>query len=229
MLDAMPVKFSPQFFNSFDTLAPRFMSPNDEHTISYRLDSVPQRQLVAPGARCQIHRLNPYPNGDVNEWSESAVYGLIPSWACDTACSTQNCVIPIRSMLKKPAYRGALFKSQFCWASASFFVGSIWRDGKEHVVHVMRDDHEPLYLAGLWSEWKYDGEQSLLSFSLFARDLDDEHKALNFRIGHGLALTYVLLEASKRKEWLEQSLTSAPCFFQSNPNPRVCVQFLSTK
>lgn len=201
--------------------APRFMPAHRGDVSHDALIALNHRQLVGPGGRCEIHRRDPQGHGHVFSQPELALYGLIPSWAYDARCATQNCIAPMGSVANKPAYRAALRKAQFCWTTASFFVGSVWREGREQIVHVERADHEPLYLAGLWSEWQVDHGQPLLSFSLFTRDHDEALKSQSLRIGHGLAQCYALLEPSQLMDWLSQSGHSAFEFLLSNPIPPV--------
>jgi SOS response associated peptidase (SRAP) len=181
-------------------------------------------QLVGPGGRCEIHRRDRLNHGHLIGNPESALYGLVPSWASDTRCAKQNCIAPMSSVMKKPAYQSALRKAQFCWTTATYFVGSIWRDGREHIVHVKRADHEPLYLAGIWSEWQADHGPTLLSFSLFTREHDASLKSQHLRIGQGLEQCYALLEVGQLQCLLNQCSDSVFDFLLGKPIPTLEIQ-----
>lgn len=177
------------------------------------------KRLVGPGGRCTIYRRDLRDKGRVRAYSESALYGLVPTWAYDSRCATQNCVAPMGSVVNKPAYRAAFRKAQFCWTSAAYFMGSVWREGREHFVRVERADFSPLFLAGLWSEWQADGGAPLLSFSLFTRDHGEDLKSQTICVGHGLSQCYALLEPSQLVEWLDQSFETAFEFIHRTPIP----------
>lgn len=198
---------------------PLFMPAASVDVGSHGVGAPAARRLVGPGGRCEIFRRDLREKSHVRAYAEPAIYGLVPTWAYDSRCATQNCVAPMRSVINKPAYRAAFRKAQFCWTSAAYFIGSVWREGREEIVRVERADLSPLFLAGLWSEWQVDGGEPLLSFSLFTRDHGSDLKSQTIRVGYGMSQCYALLEPSQLVEWLDQSFETAFDFLHRSPIP----------
>lgn len=177
-------------------------SPQDMPTTSHN-------PLIGPGDRCSIYRKNLHCDEDRQNNAELAMFGLIPSWACDTRSAMQNCVVHVADVANKPSYRTALFNAQFCWISVCYFLGSVWKDGREQPVRIERADHQPLLLVGIWSEWVLNNATTLLSFCLLTRDSDSQLKAYGVRIGQGKSQCFAFLSSSGLLNCLDQPYQQA--------------------
>jgi len=166
--------------------------------------------LIGPGDRCKIYRNKFHHNNeDFHNNAELALFGLIPSWACDARSATQNCVVHVADVVNKPAYRTALFNAQFCWISVYYFLGSVWKEGREHPVRIERADQQPLLLAGIWSEWVLNSATTLLSFCLLTRDNDSQLKAYGVRICQGKSQCFAFLSSSNLLKCLDHPYQKA--------------------
>lgn len=179
----------------------RFM-PSERHAPnSHQVHYLSRSRLVGPGGQCLIHRCVAEKAHHPGTQAETALFGFIPSWACDARSATQNCAAHISTIANKPAFRSALHQAQFCWLSVEYFLGSVWKNGREHVVRIERADNAPLYLAGIWSEWLIDNNTSLLSFGLLTRDPDSQLRAEGFRLGQGTPQCYAVSAPSDMINW----------------------------
>ena len=165
--------------------------------------------LIGPGDLCMIHRNDTRSNKDRRNASEAALFGLIPSWACDSRSAKNNCLVHTATVSNKPVYRTAVINAQFCWVMASYFLGSVWKDGREHSVRIERADQQPFYLAGIWSEWSPNKATSLLSFCLLTRDNDSQLKSHGVRIGQSTSQCFAFLSPTDLRNWLDQPFPQA--------------------
>lgn len=166
--------------------------------------SISNFHLTGPGDTFLIHRLEVNHNQQKVAPSEAALFGLIPSWACDPRSATQNCVVHVSSISNKPAFRSALQQAQFCWLSVTYFLGSVWKNGRQHPVRIQRADSKPLHLAGIWSEWVFDNGTPVLSFCLLTRNMDTQLHAQGVRLGQGLPHCYAAFNPFDFVEGLHQ-------------------------
>ena len=178
----------------------RFMPVERQVTNTTQVRCFSRHDLVGPGNHCLIHRGDDPENHRISQ-SELALFGFIPSWACDARSATQNCIVHVSSIANKPAFRSALHQVQFCWLAVEYFLGNIWKNGREHLVRIERADNNPLHLAGIWSEWMLDNGTRVLSFGLLTRDTDEQLQAHGFRLGQGSPQCYAVLTSSEKIDW----------------------------
>ena len=203
------------------TTAWRFMPSERDPSNTSEVSTLQRNQLVGPGDHCVIHRRKLLDYTNVSHTAELALFGLIPSWACDARSAAQNCVAHIATIANKPAYRSALTNAQFCWLSADYFLGSVWKDGREQSVRIEHLDQAPLYLAGIWSEWTLESGTPVLSFCLLTRDTETQLKAQGVRLGQGLPQSYIILDPSHLKDWLCHSSDQSNTFFDTAHAPEL--------
>lgn len=202
----------------------RFMPSERDVLKKPNTPTVQRNEMVGPGDHCVIHRRKLIDYRNVSHTTELALYGLIPSWACDAHSATQNCVTHIATVANKPAYRSALNKAQFCWISVDYFLGSVWKDGREQPVRIEQLDQTPLYLAGIWSEWTLDSGAPILSFCLLTRDTETQLKAQGVRLGQGMSQSYVILShSSHRKDWLCNSFEQNSVILETIHTPELLI------
>lgn len=182
----------------------RLMPFERDVATSSELKSISHIHLAGPGDTCLIHRCDLNRTHETVAPSEAALFGLIPSWACDARSASQNCVVHVGAIANKPAYRSALQHAQFCWLSVAYFLGSVWKNGREHPVRIQRVDDTPLHLAGIWSEWVLDNGTPVLSFCLLTRDMDTQLQTLGVRLGQGLSQCYAAFNPCDLVDWLHQ-------------------------
>lgn len=187
------------------TTALRFMPSERDVSKALQRTAVQLSQLVGPGEYCYINRRAKIDNTNKSDTAELALFGLIPSWACDSSSAQKNCVAHLATIKNKPTYLNSLRNAQFCWLAVDYFLGSIWKDGREIAVRVEKLDQTPLYLAGIWSEWTLDSKTPVLSFCLLTRDSDAQLKRHGVRLGQGIPQSYVFLNPIHLRDWLNGS------------------------
>jgi putative SOS response-associated peptidase YedK len=111
--------------------------------------------------------------------------------------------VHIASVGNKPVYRSSFLQAQFCWLSVSYFLGSVWKEGREHLVRVEREDQQAFLLAGIWSEWVLESGSNLLSFCLLMRDSDIQLKAQKLRVGNHASQCYAVLSPEALSGWVD--------------------------
>jgi len=182
----------------------RFMPAEHERHAAQEAPFVTRHALVGPGDSCKIFRQVKDPFHHPYLRADEAVFGLIPSWACDSRSASQNCAVHVAAIANKPVYRSSFLHAQFCWLSVSFFLGSVWKEGREQLVRVEREDQESFYLAGIWSEWALASGSTVLSFCLLMRDCDMQLKAQRLRVGKNATQCYAVLSTETVAGWVDQ-------------------------
>ncbi len=196
--------------HTHDAVLPTLLSANALRLMPFERDvatsssvkCISHIQLAGPGDSCLIHRCNLHHHHATVKSPEAALFGLIPSWACDARSATQNCVVHVTAIANKPAYRSALQQAQFCWLSVSYFLGTVWKNGREHTVRIQHIDDSPLHLAGIWSEWILDNGTPVLSFCLLTRNMDMQLQTLGIRLGQGMPQCYAAFDPGDLVGWL---------------------------
>ncbi len=145
-----------------------------------------------------------------NDHSEVALLGFIPSWAYDANSYDKHSTVSIYTINNKPVFRNALLKAQFCCLSVSHFHGYIWHDGQVHTVRIEHVDRQPFLLAGIWSEWKSDTQNTLLSFALLTRNYDNQ---ISSKAPHSQYQCYVVLENFNSIDFLNLSFEEILFYF----------------
>ena len=93
-------------------------------------------------------------------------WGLVPSWAKDTAIGNKMINARAETAADKPSYRKP-FKSQRCLVPADGFYE--WRKVNEKIKTPMRiviKSRGLFAMAGLWDRWKQPDGKELLSFTI---------------------------------------------------------------
>ena len=96
-------------------------------------------------------------------------WGLVPAWSKKSKIRYATFNARVEEVAQKPAYRAAWRENRRCLAPILGYYE--WRrTGETKQPYFIRDaGDDPLFLAGLWEEWRGDG-RSLLSCTLLTRD-----------------------------------------------------------
>lgn len=96
-------------------------------------------------------------------------WGLIPAWSKEprTKYSTFNATL--EDIDKKPAYRAAWKADRRCLIPCAGYYEWLRRDQTKRPYYIHNPLGQPLFMAGLWEEWRGD-EQSLLSCTIITRE-----------------------------------------------------------
>lgn len=92
-------------------------------------------------------------------------WGLVPSWAKDPSIGNRMINARAETVAEKPAYRSSFKKRRCLLLADGFFewkkVGSI-----KQPYYLSLQDHRPFAIAGIWSRWRREEQDDLLSCSL---------------------------------------------------------------
>jgi putative SOS response-associated peptidase YedK len=134
--------------------------------------------------------------------AEAAVFGLIPTWAKDRQISRYTYNARAETVMAKPSFRDAWAKHQHCIVPASAIYEPDWRSGKALAGRIEAIDQSPMALAGLWSEWRDDQGQVLLSFSLLTISAATHPLMKNFHRPQDEKRMVVILPNDRHDAWL---------------------------
>jgi putative SOS response-associated peptidase YedK len=83
-------------------------------------------------------------------------WGLVPSWAKDTAMGARLINARSETVAEKPAFRAA-FKQRRCIIPADGFYEWQRREGRKQPFFFLMRDERPFGFAGLWEHWEGEG------------------------------------------------------------------------
>ena len=87
-------------------------------------------------------------------------WGLVPSWARDSAVGNRMINARAETVREKPSFRAA-FKRRRCIVLADGYYEWQRRPDGKHPFFITRRDGEPFAMAGLWESWRGDGDSPL--------------------------------------------------------------------
>jgi putative SOS response-associated peptidase YedK len=159
-------------------------TPPVEIPLSYNVaptQTAPVIRMDGPGAR-QL---------DMFRW------GLIPSWAKDTAIGGSLINARAETIQEKPAFRAA-FKARRCLVPISGFYEwkKIEGEKRKQPYYITGADERPLLLAGLYEHWK--GEGGIDSFTIITTSPNELMAKLHDRMP-------VILGPEQIDAWLESA------------------------
>lgn len=129
-------------------------------------------------------------------------WGLIPSWAKDTAIGNRMINARAETLAEKPSFRKAFEKRRCIVPADSFFE---WRktNGKTKIpVRFVLKSREPFAFAGLWETWRKPDGQELRSFTIITTAANDLLRPIHDRMP-------VILRQSDEGKWLDPSAADA--------------------
>ena len=164
---------------------------------------VPLAEGSAPGSRYNISPGTGIPAvrnrpGGAKREPASLHWGLIPSWARDSASPVVNA--RAESLAEKPTFRDA-FRSRRCLIPASGFYE--WKAvGRTRQPWLFRlHDEQPFALAGLWETWRMPGGAMLESCAIVTTTPNAVVESIHRR------MPVMLADAASWEAWLDPNLT----------------------
>jgi len=144
-------------------------------------------------------------------------FGLLPHWAKDRtfARRTFNCRSETAATL--PSFRDAWRRGQRCIVPAEAFFEPDWRSGKAVPMRIARADGEPMGIAGLWSWWKSQQGEQILSFTMLTVNADGHTLMQNFHKPSDEKRMVVILPVAQYDEWLDAPVDKAMGFMNRFP------------
>ena len=124
-------------------------------------ESTEPRYNIAPTQMVRVLRNE----GDHNRF-DLMRWGLVPFWAKDPSIGSQMINARYETVSEKPAFRQAI-KYRRCIIPTSGFYEWQRTECLKQPYFVHMADSSPMYLAGIWEQWKHTGEEGFLeTFSI---------------------------------------------------------------
>ena len=122
-------------------------------------------------------------------------WGLIPSWAKDSAIGNRMINARAETLAEKPAFRSALKKRRCIIPADGFFE---WKKlGKlKQPFRIVLKNREPFGFAGLWEHWKSPDGEEILSCTIITTEANELLKAVHERMP-------VILDREAEAVWLD--------------------------
>lgn len=148
-------------------------------------------------------------NCSKKEIARAGIFGLIPHWAKDTSFSRHTFNARIETVDQKASFRDAWHRSQRCIIPAEAIFEPDWSSGKSVSTRIIRADHRPMGIAGLWSVW---GKEEIYSFSMLTVNADNNGFMRQFHKPGKEKRTVVVLPETSYQDWLNISHQEAKNF-----------------
>jgi putative SOS response-associated peptidase YedK len=118
-------------------------------------------------------------NGEGREWAVLR-WGLVPSWATDKSIGARLLNARAETAASLPSFRSA-FKSRRCLVPADGFFEWAKVGGRKQPYYFTLQDGGPFAFAGLWEEWKGEGEP-LRSCAILTTEANDVVRPVHERM-----------------------------------------------
>jgi putative SOS response-associated peptidase YedK len=168
-------------------------------TQQYQLDVWPtySSAFVTPGAAGEQPQIR------------VGMFGLLPHWAADKKLARRTYNARSETVASKPSFRSAWSRGQRCIIPATAIYEPDWNSGKAIPARISRSDGGLLLIAGLWEQWKGEGEDVVESFTMLTVNADDHPLMKRFHRPEDEKRMVVMLPSSKISLWLGGSTADA--------------------
>ena len=125
-------------------------------------------------------------------------WGLIPSWAKDSAIGNRMINARAETVAEKPSFRRALQKRRCLVLADGFYE---WKaEGKKKTpMYIALTDHQPFGFAGLWETWKSPEGETIHSCTIITTTPNTLMESIHTRMP-------VILPRDAEAAWLDRSL-----------------------
>lgn len=134
--------------------------------------------------------------------AQAGIFGLIPHWAKDINFSHYTFNTRIETINQKPSFKDAWHRSQRCIIPAEAIFEPDWSSGKSVPTRIVRADHKPMGIAGLWSVW---GKEKINSFTMLTINANDNAFMRRFHKPGKEKRTVIFIPNVAYQEWFEIS------------------------
>lgn len=118
-------------------------------------------------------------------------WGLVPSWAKDTAIGNKMINAKAETITEKPSFKNAIQQRRCLIPVDSFYE---WNKEKEPY-HFFLKGEEPFALAGIWDSWKDQNNNLTTTFSIITTEANDLLKLFHTRMP-------AIIDRNYEKKWL---------------------------
>jgi len=149
--------------------------------------------------------------------AQRGVFGIIPAWAKDTSISRYTYNARVETVADKPSYRDSWNRYQRCLIPAQAIYEPDWRSGQCIPTRISRKDHQPLSIAGLWSQWQ-GPTGPIYSFTLLTINAEDHGLMKHFHRPTDEKRMIACIEQLDWEEWLTAKAHSSHLLRAFDPN-----------
>jgi putative SOS response-associated peptidase YedK len=143
-------------------------------------------------------------------------WGLVPSWAKDSAIGNKMINARSESVHEKPSFRQAI-KYRRCIVPASGFFEWSHSDGSKQPWYVTLKDDAPMGLAGIWESWQSPDGNNLNTFCILTTAANSLMASIHDRMP-------VIITPDEFGSWLNRRINSpAELFRLYQPFPADCL------
>ncbi len=135
-------------------------------------------------------------------FAESMKWGLVPSWAKDSAVGHNMANAKLETAAEKPSFREAM-KHRRCLIFVSGFYEWQGARAPKQPFYIYRADGEPLVFAGLWESWSQPDGVPLHTCTILTR----EPNALMATVHNRMP---AILEREAFDHWIDPSVKTPP-------------------
>ena len=125
-------------------------------------------------------------------------WGLIPSWAKDTAMGARLINARSETVEEKPAFREA-FKKRRCIIPADGFYEWQRTEGRKQPFFFRMKDESPFGFAGLWERWQGAGGEAIESCTILTTEANEVLRPVHDRMP-------VILHSDDYELWLDEDV-----------------------
>jgi putative SOS response-associated peptidase YedK len=145
-------------------------------------------------------------------------FGMISHWAKDTKISRHTYNARVESVDEKPSYREAWRMSRVCIIPADAIYEPDWRSGKAQPARIIRADHKPMGIAGLWSAWTAPSGETIHSYTMLTINADSHPLMRQFHKPTEEKRMVVILHDNQYNDWLNIKTQECADFLRAYPS-----------
>lgn len=180
-------------------------------TLHHTLEEIEER-FAAEAVSESMPRYNIAPTQDIltvtqngSRYLEAYHWGLIPSWAKESAIGNKMINARAETLSEKPSFRTALSRRRCLIPADGFYEWQAAADGKKTSktpMHIRLQSGELFAFAGLWDEWQAPDGSPLRSCTIITTSANEVTAPIHDRMP-------VLLRPEDEALWLDNAITQA--------------------
>ena len=130
------------------------------------------------------------------------LFGLVPHWATDRKITKSTFNARSETAAEKPSFRDCWKRAQHCIIPVEAIYEPDWRSGKAVATRISNMDGSPLGIAGLWSSWRSDKGEMVLSFTMLTINATAHPLMQNFHKVNDEKRMVAILPPERYEDWL---------------------------
>lgn len=144
-------------------------------------------------------------------------FGMIPHWAKDANIARRTYNARSETVHEKPSFRDAWRLGRHCIIPADAIFEPDWRTGRAVQTKIIRNDHKPMGIAGIWTGWIQPDRSILRSFSMLTVNADDHEFMRNYHKPQDEKRMVVILQDDEYDAWLGAAPEESHQFLKQYP------------